>query len=154
MRIRNANVSDLENAAQLWFERMALLRESDSNIVLAPEAISAWQQRAKVWIEEDEYAFFVAESHGDLAGFLVVEVGENLPWLQPRYLGSVVQMTVGLHRTRYGLSGALLERARAWLQTLEIAVLEVQAPAHYPVEDAFWRAQGGSLRSHKFWLKI
>ena len=154
VRIRMAGESDLDTAAQLWFERIALLRETDANIVLAPAAIQSWQRQAKYWIEEDEYAFFVAESDGELAGILVVGISENLPWLQPKRLGSVVQMVLDLHRTRHGLSGALLERAKAWLQAREVAVLEVEPSARYPVEEAFWRAQGGNVRSLKFWLKI
>ncbi len=154
MRIRMAKEMDLGAAAQLWFERIALLRESDANTVLLPDAIYVWQQQAKHWIDDDGYAFFIAESDGKLAGILVVSIKDNVPWLYPPRLGEIVEMVLDLHRPHSRLAGALLERAAAWFRANDLAILEVQPPAHYPVEETFWRAQGGNSRSHKFWLKL
>ena len=154
MRIRAAKLTDLQGAAQLWFERIAFLRESDANILLAPDAIRLWRQQAKHWIDEGDYAFFVAESNQEFAGFVVVGTKENLAWLDPPRVGQIVEMVLDLHRPYRGLSSALLERAAAWLRGQNIAVLEVEPNAYYPVEEAFWRAQGGKLRSRRFWLKL
>ncbi len=154
MRIRMAKQTDLQGAAQLWFERIAFLRESDVNILLAPDASRLWRQQAKHWIDEGSCAFFVAEAEKNLAGFVVVRTKENPAWLYPARVGELVEMVMDLHRPYRGLGRALVERVAAWLRAQNIAVLEVEPNAYYPVEEAFWRTQGGKLRSRRFWLKL
>ena len=154
MRIRRVKQTDLPGAARLWFERIAFLRESDANILLAPDASRLWRKQAQHWIDESDCAFFVAESDGELAGFVVVRTKENRAWLHPPRVGEIVEMVLDLHRPYRGSSSALLERVAAWLRSQNIEVLEVEPNAYYPVEDAFWRAQGGRLRSRRFWLKL
>lgn len=154
MRIRSANETDLAAAAQLWFERMSLLRESDPNLRLAPMAVSLWRERATGWMHDPDCGFFVATSESDVAGLLVVGAKDNLPWLLPARIGRLIEMTLDLHQSRGGLSRALLERAIDWLRARDIAVLEIQPWSRYPVEEAFWRAQGARQRASKFWLKL
>ena len=154
MRIRSAKETDLAAAAQLWFDRIALLRESDSAIALAPAAMQVWRRQAENWIVDEDFGFFVAVSDSELAGFLVVSAADNPPWLLPKRRGEILEMTMDLHRPSPGLSGALLERAGAWLKARDISVLAVEPSAYYPVEAAFWLAQGAKLRAYRYWLNL
>lgn len=154
MRIRIANETDLEMAAQLWFERMALLQETDMNSRLAVDAMQAWRIQARHWIGADDYAFFVAEIRAELIGLLVVTIKDNFPWLIPPRLGEVVSMVLDLHRPQPGLGDALLQRAHEWVREQGLSLLEVETSANYPVEEAFWRARGGRLRTHRFRLHL
>ncbi|MCY3781097.1 MAG: hypothetical protein OXG78_12360 [Chloroflexi bacterium] len=154
MRIRLAKESDLATAAQLWFDRIALLQESESFIALVPNAIHIWRGQAMNWIGDDDFGFFLAESDSGLAGILVVSAKDNPPWLLPTRRGEIVEMVMDLHRPYSGLSGALLERAGAWLKAQDIEYLEVQPSAYYPVEEAFWLARGAKLRSYRLWLRL
>ena len=154
MRIRLARERDLEAAAQLWFERMSLLSESDSQLRLAPGAVAAWQSRARQRLDERDCRFYAAEADDALAGFIVVGISDNPAWLLPARLGHVIEMAVDLHRSHRGLSRALLERACDWLRERDIEVLQAPAWSFYPVEEAFWLASGARLRSRTFWLKL
>ncbi len=154
MRIRSAKETDLSAAAQLWFERMSLLRESDPNLRLAPKAVALWQERAMGWIHDRDRAFYVAIADAEVTGFLVVGAKDNPPWLLPARVGRLVEMALDLHQSRRGQSRALLERAADWLRARDIAILEIQSWSCYPVEEAFWRAQGAKLRRSGFWLKL
>ena len=154
MRIRLASELDLEPAAQLWFDRIALLREFDPCIVLAANAVGEWRKRAQKWILDSGCAFFVAETEGELAGFMVVRIMESQPGLSPEKIGTIVDLAVDLHQSHRGMSAALLERAKAWLRLHGVGVLEIQTPAHYPVEETFWRGQGAKLRQRKYWLNL
>ncbi len=154
MNIRAAKETDLDAASQLWFERAALLRESDASMAFAPDAIHAWRKCAKGWIADAGYAFFVGDCAGELAGFVVASTEENSSWLHPPRLGEIVALVLDLHRSPSGLGGALLERAVVWLRAHGLNAVEVQTPASYPVEEAFWRGQGAKLRSHRFRLQI
>ena len=154
MRIRQARQSDIAAAAQVWFERIALLRETDPNLALEQDAVRAWRERAGRWVASKDFGFFAAEVGGEIIGILVVGIRDNPPWLLPKQIGIIFEMVVDLHQAHPGLSGALLAQAKVWLNARDVDVLEIQSPAHYAVEEAFWRAQGGKLRSHSFWLRL
>ena len=63
-------------------------------------------------------------------------------------------MALELHRPHPGLGSALVERAQDWLRSRDIRVMTVDVPAQYPVEMAFWRAQGGRQRFAQHWLSL
>ena len=96
----------------------------------------------------------IAEDGPALLGFIIVAVMDGYPGLQPERLGILEAMAVDLHCAHPGLSGGLLARAKTWLRSQGIAVIEVRAPARYPVEEAFWQGQGAKLRSRTYWLNI
>lgn len=154
MEIRRARMADLEAAAALWYERLAMLRESASWIEFAPDAIDRWRVRAANWIDADDFAFYIAEADGQIIGLAVVSVTEGKPGLRPARGGLLHELAVDLHHPHSGLSGRLLEAAKAWLRSKGITVLDVCAPASYPVEEAFWRAQGAGLRERQYRLQL
>ena len=154
MEIRRARMADLEAAAALWYERLAMLRESASWIEFAPDAIDRWQVRAANWIGADDCAFYIAEADGRLIGLAVVSATEGRPGLCPQRGGILHELAVDLHHPHSGLSGRLLEAAVAWLRFQGISVLDVSAPASYPVEDAFWRAQGADFCARQYRLQL
>ena len=92
-----ARTADLEAAAALWYERMAMLRESSSCIEFAPDAIERWRERAVNWIDADDCAFFVAEAHEEIIGLAVVTASEGRPGLYPDRVGILLELAVDLH---------------------------------------------------------
>ena len=154
MLIRRARAADLEAAAALWYERMAMLRESASWIDFAPDAIDRWRNSAASWIDDDACAFFVAEADGRIIGLAVAAARESSPGLCPGRSGLLMELAVDLHHPHSGLSGRLVEAAKSWLRSNDIRALDVRAPANYPVEDAFWLAQGAELRARQYRLRL
>ena len=154
MQIRIAEKSDLSAAAELWYERIALLQQIDPCIELLPNALADWRCRATSWISDDETAFYVAEEEGIMIGFAAVRVAKVRAALHPSRLGVLLGMAVDLHASHRGLSGNLLDRARQWLLKRNVECLEIDVPARYAVEAAFWYAQGAKLRSDKYWLQL
>ncbi len=154
MKIRRARLADLEAAASLWYERMAMLRESASWVEFAPDTMDRWRVRAKDWIDNADCAFFVAEADGRIVGMAVVTVSEGNPGLNPERSGVLMQLAVDLHQPHSGLSGRLIVAAKSWLLSKGVSVLDVWAPASYPVEDAFWRAQGATLSARHYRLRL
>ncbi len=154
MQISSALEADLESVAQVWFDRLALLQQTDPLIRLSSDALERWRARAQTWIANEEYAFFLARDADAVRGYIVITTRDGPAGLEPQRLGTVVEMAVDLHQAHSGLSRQLLARAKVWLQARGVNCLETAAPARYPVEEAFWRGQGARLSSQTFWLEI
>ncbi len=154
LAIRYAVEADLKQAALIWRERAALLQQSDDLQQLNPEGLLAWQRQARSWLKQDHCGFFVGEVKEVLSGYMVVTICAGPAGLEPAALGKVVDMAVDLHESHPGLGGALLDAARQWLKAHDIGYLTVDVPARYPVEEAFWRAQGARLRFNQNWLAL
>ena len=154
MRIRLATMSDLGSAAQLWFDRITLLQQTDPRVKLLPDARDHWSAAAASWISDERTRFWVAECHGRLVGFAVVRIAPGEPGLQPQRRGVLLEMVIDLHETHRGLAAQLLDQARRWLAAKGARQIEVDVPARYPVEAAFWRAQGGAAWSERFRLSL
>ncbi len=154
MQIRLARLSDLPAAAELWFDRINLLQQADRRIKLLPDARGNWSTAAACWISDERTSFWVAERDGALLGFAVVRLASGVPGLQPQQRGVLLEMVIDLHETHRGLADLLLERARRWLSASGAGEIEVDVPARYPVEAAFWRAQGATACSERFRLPL
>lgn len=154
MEIRPAESSDLESASQLWFERINLLQQTDGHFKLRPDAVEDWRTEASGWIADDQVRFLVAENDEELIGLIAVRVMDGMPGLYPKRKAVLLDMAVDLHATHRGLSEQLLDQAKRWLSAKNVTQLEIDVPARYPVETAFWRAQGGRLQFERRWLRI
>ena len=154
MLIRHARAADLDAAAVLWYERMSMLRESAPWIELAPNAIDRWRCEAASWITDEACAFYIAEVDDRIIGLVVAAAHESHPGLDPARCGILLELAVDLHHPHSGLSGRLIEAVKTWMKSNDLSVLDVCAPASYPVEDAFWRAQGAAMRAHQYRLRL
>ena len=154
MNIRLAEESDLEKAAELWAERAALLQQSGPFHLTVPDGSAKWKSAAKSWLTDDSFVFHVAVEGSALAGYAVATVCYGLPGLVPSQVGRVVDMAVDLHRAQRGLAASLLDATRSWLAARQISVLTIDVPVAYPVEEAFWRAQGARPRFNQHWLTL
>ncbi len=154
MQIRLAKSADLPAAAQLWFDRITLLQQVDPHVKLLPDAREKWSDVATSWIKDEQVSFLVGEENGTLVGFAVVEVAPGKPGMHPQWRGILLEMVLDLHETHRGLSDQLLSRAKRWLASAGVTQLEVDMPARYPVEAAFWRAQGAAACSERLRLPI
>ena len=154
MEIRRAQAADLQAAAELWHQRMAMLRENASWFEFAPDAIDRWRSRAEYWLDAVEFGFYIADSQGQIVGLALVTAKEAKPGLYPERIGVLAELAVDLHQPHSGLSGRLIEAAKSWLRSRNIGILDIDAPANYAVEDAFWRAQGAALAARSYRLRL
>ena len=154
MQIRLAQETDLGAAARLWFDRLALLQQSNARFQPLPDAVNRWCSAAKGWINSEHCAFFVAVQADALLGFIVIGAEEGPAGRQPERIGVVLEIAVDLHQPQRGMSRSLLASAKAWLRAKEIGILAVDAPSAYPVEAAFWQGQGANPHSTTYWLAL
>lgn len=154
MIIRVAQQTDLLKLSHIWYERNALLQQSDSYFTLLPDAMQVWRDQATDWLVDDAIGFFVAERDGDLIGYIVVEVQDAPIGYAPEQFGRVADIGLDLHQYHSQLGRKLVEQAKSWLNQFEIDYVVIDVSAKYPVEEAFWRTLGARTRSNTLWMKI
>lgn len=154
MNIRPAQQSDLSQLSFIWYERIALLQQTDSYFTPLADAMQVWEQHAEIWLNEESICFFVAEDKERLVGFICVSIVAGPIGLQPAQIGRIIDIGVDLHQAHRDLGGQLFERVKIWLKERDISILTVDLPARYPVEEAFWRSIGAKLRFNEFWMVI
>ena len=154
MNIRPTQHSDLSQLSFIWYERIALLQQSDSYFTPLPDAMQVWQEQAALWINDEQRCFLAAEHNDRLIGYICVLIVDGPIGLQPRQLGNIVDIGVDLHQSHRNLGGQLVDEAKAWLNDRNIRILTIDLPARYPVEEAFWRSIGAKLRFNEFWIMI
>ena len=154
MRIREANADDLPAASQLWLERLYLLQQGDHLIQPTADARADWLHAARGWLDADDCAVFVADCGAELLGVTAVNICEGDAAVLPARVGRLLALAVDLHAAHPALSSRLLDCARDWLRGQGVTTLQIDAPASYPVETAFWRGQGAKLRSQRYWLPL
>lgn len=154
MNIRPAKLSDLSTVSFIWYERIALLQQSDSYFTPIPNATQVWEEQATLWIDDATVGFFVAEHQSEVIGYVIVTVNQGPIGLRPKQIGKIIDMGLDLHQSHRGLGGNLVDMAKSWLSEQGIRILTVDLPARYPVEEAFWRSVGAKLRFSEFWMVI
>lgn len=154
MNIRIAQQSDIASATFLWFERIALLQQTDTYFTPLDDASQVWQAEATKWLQDDDVIFYVAEQDSHLLGYIVVSIIAGPVGLRPKRIGTILDMSLDLHHAHSGLGGQLINEVKLWLADNNTRVLTVSLPARYPVEEAFWRSQGAKLRFNEFWMLI
>jgi hypothetical protein len=153
MNIRPASLSDLSSASFIWYERIALLQQTDSYFTPIPNAMQVWEQNASLWIDDEDIGFYVAEHEGTI-GYIAVTIIDGPIGLRPKYVGKIIDIGLDLHQSHRSLGGNLLAMANSWLADRDVRILTVDLPARYPVEEAFWRSNGAKLRYNEFWISI
>ena len=155
MHVRPAIQSDIPQAVFLWYERIALLQQTDSYFTPLPSATQVWENTANNWISAMMNLVFLWRKQMQVVGYMVVTVVDGPVGLRLKTLGKFIDMGLDLHQSHTGLGGELLNHVKAWLVGAQnVRVLTVDLPIRYPVEEAFWRSQGAKARFNEYWMLV
>lgn len=154
MIIRPALQTDLLKLSHIWYERNALLQQTDSYFTLLPDAMQVWQDHASGWLADEASGFFVAERDMELIGYILAVIQDAPIGYMPMSIGRIADIGLDLHQYHSQLGHRLVEKAKSWLSQFDIDYVVVDVPTQYPVEEAFWRSIGARTRSNTLWMKI
>jgi GNAT superfamily N-acetyltransferase len=93
-------------------------------------------------LRDPDMAIFVWEESCDLVGFCSVRVERSPAALVEAARAEIADLGVRADRRRNGVGRALVEAARAWVQSRGAERLEVRVAVRNPEGQAFWRALG------------
>lgn len=145
---RVATPADIPALVDLWHERALLLE-----LPLAPDARERWSAAAHVWLDDHDIAIFVAESDGQLVGYIVGRVQPALPGLIPEWNGMITEIAIDAHQYHSGVGRLLVGVLRTWFRNRNIEQILVSVPQRSPVEQAFWRGLGAVKWMEILWIK-
>ncbi len=155
--VRSATPDDGDKMLALWQEAADMLAKADSRYRLAPDAPSRWQASLQGWLGRADMAIFVAEStvrEGQLIGYIVGSLADNVPWLEPERYGCVSDLAVDSHGKASGIGRNLFDALKIWFQERGVLHVEARVPHRHPIAQAFWRAVGASELVDQMWLKL
>ncbi len=141
----------------LWQESTQMLSKVDARLQLVPDAAFRWQDSVRDWLSRGDMAVFVAEStvrEGQLIGYIVGSVVDNLPTLIPERYGYVNDLAVDAHGKASGIGRGLFDALKGWLREQGITQVEARVPYRHPIAQAFWRALGATELYEQMWLKL
>lgn len=139
-QVRKANPQDSEELLRLWRERTEVYLKQQK--AAAGTAEEQWREAVLCWLEREDAEVLVADREGQLIGYMVGWVRENLPLSYPAKYGLVSEMSVDGHCKQGGVGTALLDSMKDWFKTQNLDYIEVRVPCLQPIEQAFWRALG------------
>lgn len=151
--IHTATFHDIPAMADLWYEKMVLHGQTDSRVRLLADGRERWSAAVAGWLSDTCCQVYVAEREGEVVGYIIGQVRDNLPGMQPERIGAVTDMTIGAHSYQSGLGRVLLHPLEQWFCEQGIEQIVAHVPRRLPVEQAFWRALGAQEWVDVMWLR-
>ncbi|MDZ4763241.1 MAG: GNAT family N-acetyltransferase [Chloroflexota bacterium] len=147
-----ATNTDLPALVEFWYEKWALLSQSDARIRLAPDARARWLDAARIWISDANSLFCAVTDDARTVGFAVGRIDAALmPGLMPT--GIITDIALDAHGSHAGAARALVAALRAGFAARGIEQIVVWTARQQPVEQAFWRGLGATEWMDGLWLK-
>lgn len=151
--VRPALNDDIPALTELWYEKWALLSQSDPRIQLALDARARWSSAVSTWLTDPDRCVLVVEDAHPV-GYAVGMVDALLPpGLIPERVGVILDIALDAHGSHAGAARALVDGLRTWFAARDVDQLVVRTPRRQPVEQAFWRALGAADWMDVLWLK-
>jgi GNAT superfamily N-acetyltransferase len=140
--VRKAGRRDLEAIHALWRS----LREHEAGLDprLAPsaDADAVAREHREIILADPRSAFFVAEEHGEVIGYLHAQIDTNDPAYEPARYGTIVDLFVREDRRGEGTADALLESCVEWFRSHALTEYRTGVPSLNRDAQAFFEKQG------------
>lgn len=144
MLARRAGRRDLDAIQARWLE----LRESEAKADprLAPSKNSAQiaREHREAILGDRRTAFFVAEDHGEIVGYVHAQIEQDDPSYASGSYGLVADLFVDPGRRTQGIGSALLRCAIEWFSSLGMREYRVRTPAALAPARAFFERAGAT----------
>ncbi len=152
--IRLATPADVTRMFELWYERMALLLQTDRHFTMLPDAQAKWKQAMLPLLTQDDYTVFVGDAGAEVIGYILAHQQVNTPGLAPEGYGVIDELVVDAHTAYPGAAKALLTAAVGWFQHQQLNQYVVTVSRYHAVEQAFWQTFRSVRRTEDLWIRL
>jgi ribosomal protein S18 acetylase RimI-like enzyme len=140
--IRRAAARDVPRLVELWTEMWDFHYRNDERFAPSPLAPTAMRHWIEGHLENPMSSIFAYEDKGEIVGYLLVTIMENMPIVLHPAFGFISEIAVTEKYRRRGIGERLVREAHAWLKSKLIASVEVNVSAQNAVSKSFWRKMG------------
>lgn len=140
--IRRASPKDVPRLVELWIEMWDFHYRNDERFAPSPLASTSMRHWIEGHLENPMSTVFVSEEKGEIVGYLLVTIMENMPIVLNPAFGFISEIAVTEKARRRGIGEQLVREAHAWLKSRLITSVEVNVSALNAVSKAFWRKMG------------
>ena len=146
--IREARRQDVSAVSALWKEMMDFHLARDARFKFESGAVREFEQHFLSTLRSRDAQIFVAESHGQVVGYILGEMHSRKPLYPIGKYGFISDLSVRANHRRIGIGRALADRLMEWFRKKGATAIELFIAESNPVSDAFWKSIGfeGFLR--------
>jgi ribosomal protein S18 acetylase RimI-like enzyme len=142
MNIRRATLRDADRLVELWMEMWQFHYKLDPRFAPSPMAATTMRHWIEGHLENPHSAIFCADHDGQIVGYLLATILENMPIVMNPSFGFVSEIAVTEKARRKGVGARLLKEAHAWFKSKLITSVEVNVAVRNAVSRQFWRKMG------------
>ena len=148
VEVREARRQDVSAVSTLWQEMMEFHRARDDRFRFQPAAAKEFEKHFLSTLRSREAVIFVAESRGDVVGYVLGEMHSRKPLYPIGKYGFISDLAVMERERRRGIGTALVERVMEWFRRRRATAVELFVAQANPASEAFWESMGfrGFLR--------
>ena len=154
MKIRPAIPSDIPRLLELWTEFMDFHVPFDSAYARSGDAADNWVKYVKSKFSDDNCRLFVAETTGQVVGYVGAVVKEYPPVFEVLKYGFIEEIAVTRVFRQRGIGGQLADAAVNWLQSTGVTELNVKIDVANEASMALFRGKGFEARSQTLTRKL
>jgi len=153
-QVRKAIPQDANELQRLWQERKDVYLKQAVSAQFPIKSAEEWQAVMLNWLTREDAQVLVADRDGQLIGYMVGWIRENLPLLHPERYGLVSEMSVDGHCKQGGVGTAMLDGMKQWFKSHQLEYVQVLVPRVQPSEQAFWRSVGARQYVDYLWVGL
>ena len=141
---RRAGRRDLEAIHARWLALREFEAKIDPRLATSKNASQIAAEHREVILADPRTAFFVAEDHGEVVGFLQAQIEQNDPSYDTARYGLIRDLFVDLERRKQGVGMTLLRCALEWFGSHGLREYRTDAPLAHAEARAFFEHAGAS----------
>ncbi len=142
LKIRKATSADLLAVVELWKELMDFHSNLDSFFSRSLDGHKSFRSWIEKELESDSAELFVAESSGELLGYIKTEISNYPPVFELKKFGVISDAAVAGEYRREGIGEALYRHAMNWFREKDIKRVELRVADVNHVALGFWKKMG------------
>jgi len=148
--------NDLAQLSEFWYDKIALLQQSNKRIKTTADARADWETGVADWLDDPDYTCLTAWVGDQIIGCIIAHIENNVPGLAPQRFARIIDLVVDLHTTdtRQGIGRNLLIQLGATLAEQDVSTMYVNLLEQTAIEEAFWRGMGAKKFASVLQLKL
>ena len=147
MNIRPAKPSDIPRLVELWIEFMDHHVQYDSAYARSGDAVDNWVKYIESKFSDDNCRIFVAETGGQVVGYVGAVVKEYPPVFEVLKYGFIEEIAVTREFRHRGVGKGLAGAAEEWLRSTGVTRFDVKIDVANEASMALFQGRRFEARS-------